>query len=88
MVASIDTGVVSVNQSRRTLTTHFREELFEDDVFAINSGEVVMSGGFATSLALALSSNENLRIDIGPSATLELQVDGDDLLNLGAALQL
>ncbi len=91
MTATVEPGIVSLQQSGRTLSTHFSLDLFEDDgngnkVLSLGSGTATFSNGFSASLGQALINDPTLQLSLsGTSVSVEDSVE--NLLQFAKAIE-
>ena len=90
-------GLISLNNNGAVLTTHYRDDLFEDDgsgtpTLVLGSGDVTLSDGFSGTLANAVQEaiDNGLpapMIDLGSGAQLDIVDDVANVLALAQVLE-
>ncbi len=67
-----DPGIIRLELGDQILTTHYRDELFEDGPLAIASGSVTLSNGFAASLAADIDAGAGYAFEIEELVQLDI----------------
>ncbi len=84
---AIETGIIQFENSGQVLSTHFRDELFDDGPIAIAAGNLTISNGFAGSLADALAGGADYGFHISGGANMDIIEGAASILKLALILE-